>query len=189
MDWKTVERPGYLGKKRDEVEVNWNQRFGKGNWKIAYEFGGLVVPREMGIELYEEGYYHFLLGNPNVLDWLVTTASDVFDTAPTNVEARFSYSQQETPNNHVHDVAIRRALLKTGNWFAGDHLVHVRGPKTEGSRLAPYMVPFHMPEFISDKSIKDYGNKGSWWDELGVSKSVEAFYQKNKVLQARTIPS
>lgn len=185
MDWKTVERPGYLGKKRDEVVSLWDNSFGEENWRIAYSLGSLIVPREMGIQLYEDAYYHFLLDNPDTLDWLTSTASDVFDTAPSNVEAKFSYTQQETPNNHVHDVAIRRALLRTGNWFAGDHLMHVRGPGTEGERLGPYRIPFHLPDLISKEEIRDYGNKGLWWDEIGVPNSVEAFYQRNKVLQVR----
>jgi len=185
ISWRTVERPGYLSKKRDEITASWDKNFGKGNWRLAYEVGELIVPREMGIQLYEDGYYHFLLDNPDVLDWLTSTASDVFDTAPTNVEAGFNYTQQETPRNHIHDVSIRRALLRTGNWFAGDHLVHVRGPETEGERLSPYLIPFHLPDLISQKDIKDYGNKGSWWDEMGVPKSVEAFYQRNKVLQVK----
>ena len=63
--------------------------------------------------------------------------------------------------------------------------MHVRGPGTEGERLGPYMIPFHLPTLISKEDIKDYGNKGLWWDEIGVQDSVEAFYQRNKVLQVK----
>jgi len=186
-DWYFVERPGYLGKKRNEVEASWNNHFGKGNWRISYQIGELIVPKQIGIQLYEDGYYHFLLKNPDTLNWLVETASDVFDTAETNVQARFNYEHQETPNNHIHDIAIRRVLLRTGNWFAGDHLVQVRGPGTEGEKLGPYYIPFHIPHLICKKEIKDYPNKGAWWEKMGIKESVEEFYQRNKILEARIL--
>lgn len=179
--WRTVERPGYLGKKRDEVHARWDGEYGKDNWRIAYQWGGLVVPREMGIQLYEDGYYEFLSKEQETLDWLVSTASDVYDTAPTNVQAGLSYTHQETSNNHLHDVAIRRAVLRLGEWFRGDHLVHVRWKGSEGYRINPGVVPFHLPERIVPGEIKDYGGKGTWWFE----KTIEDFYQRNKVLQVR----
>ena len=179
--WITVERPGYLGKKRDLVQARWDHQYGEQNWRIAYQWGDLVVPKEMGIQLYEDGYYEFLKGNPSMLEWLIGTASEVYDTAPTNVQAGLDYFVQETPNNHIHDVAIRRAVLRLGKWFQGDHLVHVRSTVSEGAVLSPGIVPFHLPEMIIPGEIKDYGRKGFWW-EPG---TIEDFYQRNKVLQIK----
>jgi len=185
--WKTIERPGYFGKKRDELCRGFDSKFGKNNWRIVYEWGPLIIPRSEAIQLYEDGYYEFLKENPKTLDWLLSTASDVYDTAPSNVEAGFSYYKQETPNNHIHDVAIRRSVMRLGKWFKGDHLMHVRGPGTEGEklRLSPYLVPFHLPDMIYEGEIKDYSGKGFWWRELGIEKSVEEFYQQNKILQIK----
>lgn len=179
MNWKTIERPGYFGKKRDELYKLWNKQYGESKWRIAYQFGDLIVPREIGIQIYEDGYYEFFKENPDTLEWLISNASDVYDTAPTNVQARFNYTEQETPNNHIHDVSIRKAVLRSGKWFKGDHLMHVRWTESEGFRINPGVVPFHHPELIVPGEIKDYGGKGIWW----YKDTIEDFYQRNKVLQ------
>jgi len=181
VNWITIERPGYFGKKRDELISGWNQKFGEGNWRLAYQWGELVLPRKMGIQIYEDGYYEFLKNNPKTLEWLISTASDVYDTAPTNVLAGFDYEHQETPNSHVHDVSIRRAVARLGKWFHGDHLVWVRMKDSEGYVLSPGIVPFHLPEMIVQGEIKDYGGKGIWWNPG----TIEDFYQRNKVLQVK----
>ena len=31
MIWRTIERPGYLGKKRNELHSLWNEQFGEAN--------------------------------------------------------------------------------------------------------------------------------------------------------------
>lgn len=178
-NWTMIERPGYLGKARDEVQQGWDKQYGKDGWRIAYEWAGLVVPREFGIQLYEDAYVEHLKKDTDTLDWLVQHCSNVWDTAPTNVEAGLDYFKQETPNNHIHDVAIRRALARLGKWFEGDNLVRVRWKDSEGYRLSPGIVPFHRPEMINTEPIKDYGEKGLWWHP----NTVEDFYQRNKLLQ------
>ena len=180
-NWETVERPGYFGKRRDELQSQWNQQFGEGNWRLAYQWGDLVVTREMGMQIYEDGYYEFFRKHPSMLWWLISTASDVYDTAPTNVQAGFNYYQQETPNNHIHDVAIRRSVARLGKWFNGDHLMHVRWKDSEGFNINPCVVLFHRPKLILPGEIKDYGGKGIWW----YPNTIEDFYQRNKVLQVK----
>ncbi len=112
---------------------------------------------------------------------MLNTASDVYDTSPTNVEAGFDYEKQETPNNHIHDVAIRRAVLRLGQWFHGDHLMHVRWVESEGFRINPGVVPFHLPHLIVPGEINDYGGKGLWWR----ANTIEDFYQRNKILEVK----
>lgn len=179
---KIIEHPGYFGKKRDEVSAGFDQLYGKGNWDIMYLWNDVLVPRSFGIQLYEDAYYEYLKKAQDVLDWLITTASDVYDTAPSNVEAGLSYDRQETPNNHVHDVAIRRAVMRLGCTFQGTTLMQVRGEKTLGYQLSPHIVPFHLPNLIYVGEIKDYPCKGKWWRNLGIFYSIEEFYQQNKVL-------
>mgnify|MGYP001584899331 CR=1 FL=1 len=180
-EWKTVERPGYLGKKRNEVYGLWDHIYGEGNRRIAYQWGNYIVPKDLAIQIYEDGYYEFLKNNPDTLEWLISSASDVYDTAPSNVEAKFDYSHQETLNTHLHDTAIRRSLVRLGKWFRGDHLIHVRWKDTEGFRLSPGIVSFHLPERIIREEIKDYGGKGIWW----YPNTIEDFYQRNKILQVK----
>lgn len=182
--WVTVERPGYLGKKRDEVRAGWDAQHGAGRWRIAYSWLGGVIDRPMAIQLYEDAYCEFFRRNPDTFSWLATVASDVYDTAPSNA-GQLDYDNQETPNNHIHDVAIRRSFLRLGKKFGGDRLVHVRWVGTEGFPVNPGVVPFHLPQHIDQHPLKDYGGKGIWW----WPGTVEDFYQRNKLLQVRSSDS
>jgi len=179
--WRTIERPGYFGKKRDELVEKWNQEFGEGNWKIAYQWGEHIVPREFAIQLYEDGYYEFFRNDPLKLENLIKNYEDVYDTAPSNVDSFIDYSIQETPNNHIHDIAIRRAVLRHGEWFSGEGLCWVRWKGSDGFDYNPGVVLFHKPEMIVSGTVNDYGSKGVWWFD----KTLEDFYQKNKVLMVR----
>ena len=55
--------------------------------------------------------------------------------------------------------------------------MHVRWKDSEGYKINPGVVPFHLPELIVPGEIK--GN--IWWDP----NTIEDFYQKNKVLQVK----
>jgi hypothetical protein len=181
MDWRTVERPGYLGKKRDEIYSNWNSKFGTGNWRIAYQWGPLTISQKEAIQIYEDGYYEFFRNHPDKLEWIIKTASNVYDTAKSNINSGFDYDVQETLNNHIHDIAIRRAVMRNGEWFKGDHLVHVRWTDSEGFLLNPGIVKFHRPDLIDLCDVNDYGGKGVWW----MINTIEDFYQRNKLLQIK----
>ena len=192
---KLKEHPGYLGKKRDEIYKFWDEQYGKDKWIIVYELGPYILTREEGILIYEDAYFVYLKSNQEALNWLTSTACDVYDTAPTNIFSKYDYSIQETPNNHLHDIAIRRALRRLGEPFRGNHIVQVRGKGSEGEQLSPHLIPFHLPNLIYQSlnleyspnmnfstSVKDYTGKGRWWDKIGIPNSVEKFYQHNKIL-------
>ena len=190
MSWKTIERPGYFGTSRNEIHTRYNKQLGDNNWRIAWQWGDQIIQRPEALQIYGDGYYEFFKLNKDVLNWLVKTASNVYDTAPSNIEAGFSYDIQETINNHIHDIAIRSAVLRNGFWFKGDHLMHVR-PKKEGERLGPHLIPFHLPNMIFKGQIKykgedrDFSTNPPWWKKIGISGSVEEFYQQNKILQIK----
>ncbi|MBR9706496.1 hypothetical protein GOV14_05655 [Candidatus Pacearchaeota archaeon] len=181
MEWETIERPGYLGKKRDEVVSQWDKKFGENNWRIAYQWGDLIIPRKEALQIYEDGYYEFFKRCSGTLDWLIDNASDIYDTEESNIKSKFNYEIQETENNHIHDIAIRRAVLRNGVWFKGDHLMHVRWKDTEGYRINPGIVAFHLPHMIVPGEIKDYGQSTIWWKK----DTIEDFYQRNKLLQIK----
>ncbi|HLC53400.1 MAG TPA: hypothetical protein VJK03_02555 [Candidatus Nanoarchaeia archaeon] len=189
MEWKTVDRPGYFGNKRDEMLMQYDFRYGKGRWKIAWQWGKQVIERSEALQIYEDGYYEHFKAKPELLDWLTENFSDVYDTAPSNINAKFSYEIQETVNNHLHDVAIRRAVLRQGRWFTGEKLLEVRSTNGEGWILSPCNVPFHLPDMIYQGETKyqgeerDFEQSPPWWITKGVNGSVEEFYQQNKILQ------
>ena len=181
MSWKAIERPGYFGKKRDEIKSSWNRRFGEENWRLTWEFGDVILPKNDYLEqVYTVAYYEHLKKNSEDLKWL-TSFKDVWDTAESNVEAAFDFNHQETPNNHYHDIAIRRAMTMLGAGFQGDKLLHVRWKDSKGYKINPGVVPFHRPELVPSEDIEDFGGKGQWWFE----KTIEDAYQKMKLLQIR----
>lgn len=181
MIWQTIERPGQLGKKRDELFTLWNKEYGKNNWRIAWEFGKLVLEKKEAIQIYEDAYYEFFKNNPEKLNHLITIASDIYDTDPENVNSYLDYEKQETPDNHIHDIAIRRSLIRLGTWFKGKELIRIRWKIIENRDYDPGKVPFHRQELIAKEEIKDYNGWGAWW----LPNTVEDWYQRNKVLQIR----
>jgi hypothetical protein len=178
MAWTTIEHPGVLGKRRDEIVSKWNAEYGA-SWRLAYTWGSQVIERQEALQIYEDGYYEFFKSHPGELEWLLEKACDVYDTAPSNVDARFDYGVQETPSNHVHDVAIRRSILRLGTWFHGSDLIQIRSTSELGRHLSPARVPFHLPQLIATVEPVNYGSSRCWWDRY----SIEDFYQRNKVLQ------
>ena len=172
-DWAVIlgER-GYAGSRKADINAGFNEKFGVDNWKKVWFVDGKVEPREAILKYYEDGYFHFLNDNPAILEWLVNTASEVYDIDPSNVDSGLDYSIQECSATHLQDIAVRNVLKRLGKEFAGDHLVEIRGQESEAYVLNPGQVPFHKPELI----IGEY--KKTWWKE----NSVEDFYQRNKAL-------
>ncbi len=191
MNWKTIDRPGYFGDKRNGLHKDFDRNYGEGNWRIAWQWGDQIIERSEALQMYEDGYYEHFKTDTGLADWVTKSFSNVYDTAPTNVEAKFSYDLQETPSNHIHDVSIRRALLRRGTWFSGERLLEVRSIDAEGWVLSPCNIPFHLPHMIYEGQTKykgeerDFTKNPPWWIKRGVKNSVEEFYQQNKVLQVK----
>jgi hypothetical protein len=178
----------YAGFKKQKIYEGLDRKFGEENWFPAHFFEGKVVSRLEGYLIYEESYYQFLKDTPEIREWIINTASEVYDIQPSNVECGMDYSNQECGATHLQDISVRRSLtrlkleeegkdyapenLPVIPIFKGDHLVQIRGHTTEGYCLNPGKVPFHKPEAILDTEQK------GWWD----NESVEGWYQKNKVL-------
>jgi len=180
--WRMIDRPGYLGKHRDEKYADWDQKHGKGNWALWWSWGKHWIDSTGACLIYEMAYYHFLLMNRKILHQLVKEASNVYDDSETNVKSVFNYHVQETNRTHIQDIAIRNALLKLGVWFRGKELIQIRsneGKHPLSVTLSPGRVPFHRPDLIVQPAITD------WW----LPGSVEDFYQSNKHLRVKKSPS
>ena len=188
MSWEVVDRPGYFGKDRNKIHEEYDGLFGENNWRIAWQWGNKIIQKPEAFQIYEDGYYEFFKENREILKWLVGNASDVYDTAPSNINSEFDYNIQETRGNHIHDIAIRRAVLRNGLWFNGNELIHVR-PGGLGEGLGPYLIAFHKPEMIYKGKTKykneerDFSANPPWWLTMGIENSIEQFYQQNKVLE------
>lgn len=177
-DWQNAQRPGYLGKHRDDRYQEWTRRFGEWNWRLVWQIGDNYFEVEAAIALYEDAYFRFLDDNQAVLEQLVGEAGDVYDDSVTNVECGLSYFPQETNRTHLQDVAIRRSLVRLGRWFQGSNLIQIRdhqGSHSLSLTLSPGRVPFHRPDLIIGPELE------GWWQPG----SVESFYQSNRWLQVR----
>ena len=58
-------------------------------------FSGKIIAEDVAIQIYEDAYYEFFDTHRDKLEWLINTASDVYDTAPSNVQAGLDYKIQE----------------------------------------------------------------------------------------------
>lgn len=168
---RIIGRPGYLGKRRNDVLLNCDLLYGKNKWDFVWKVNEYFFPLQGALLLYEDAYYNHFLKNPEDLEWLVKEASDVYDDSPTNVNSGLDYTKQETNMNHFQDIAVRRCLVRFGKWFKGERLIQLR-PGKEGERLSPGVVKFHLPEIIEKPLLK------GWWNDY----SIECFYQSNKFL-------
>ena len=173
--WVSLGRPGPIGRRRRQIACSLDHVFGEGGWCFAWIVGGDMVDQLAALQLYEDAYVAHFEAQPEVLSWLVTTASDVWDVDPVlDVESGEDWGRQQSDAIHLQDIAIRRAVrVLTNRGFQGDRLVRVRSRRSEGSCLSPFVVPFHRPDLIR----KHPATNGSW-----SAGSIEDFYQSNRRL-------
>lgn len=176
-EWKTVKRPGQLGKRGKELSKEWDLVYGPGNWRIAWVWNNGVITRKEAYQIYEDGYYHDSFRREVLWQDLTTEAKDVYDIEERDVESGLNYFIQKGPAVHLQDIAIRRVFLRRGWEFKGENLVQIRSRRGYyGDLLSPGVVSFHLPKMITEPPL---GN--SWWK----NNSIEDFYQRQKVLQVK----
>ena len=174
MGWKTFERPGFFGSKKQEKIDSYNQMFGDNNWRLVWSWLDDFVDFDIACQLYEDGYYNDSFKREKIWEELIKTASNVYDHEESNILSGFDYNFQEGNSTHLQDISIRRVVLRRGWKFQGDELIQIRSHSDYfGKNLSPGRVPFHMPEHIIEPHLK------KWWDK----DSIEDFYQSNKYLQ------
>ena len=186
--WKTVMRPGYFGNKRQEITNRFNQEYGEDNWRIMWEFGGMIFPFFDGNNMsacyfYEDAYHQDSFRRQDLWQDLCNTAKEVYDHEPSNILAGLDYSKQEKDKPvHLQDISIRR-VLKRRDWeFSGDELVQIRSHAEKwGKLLSPGKVDFHIPELVYKGEIANITGGRIWYND----KSIEWAYQQAKVLQIR----
>jgi hypothetical protein len=193
-NWETVGRPGYFGRKRDEIHAGYDAKYGKGNWRLVWEATNAqrrdFDPEEMlpdephffefndsCIALYEESYFRYMKAHPEIVE-IVVSYGECIDNAPTNVASGLDYRKQESFSTHIQDIAVRNCLTRLGTWFKGpeDKIMVIRSKDDNGYILNPGNVPFAWPNLIKDEKHTP------WW--AGAA-STEAFWQAAKTLQMR----
>jgi hypothetical protein len=184
VTWKTVSRPGYFGKRRDQIHMQLDIAHGAGNWRLVWIIPGFNSGADLVLDFaqackafYEESYFQHLRNRPDDIDFICEFA-ECMDNSPTNVQSGLDYTMQEASSTHIQDIAVRNVLHRLGRSFTGarTELLVIRSADSAGFRFNPGNVPFYNPALIIKPEIKP-----SW----AQSNSVEAFWQSNKTLQVR----
>jgi len=181
--WEVVEkRPRPMAFRKRAVERDLDGLFGPANWKFGWRWLDGILDCTQALALYESAYIHHLRAQTETLDWLCDSASDVYDWSTSNMNSGEIYDMSDQKAAHYQDVAVRVAVRVLGRHFQGDHPVQIRGKDSEGYRLNPGHVPFHLPWAIRQPETCQGGaDPRNWWDKG----SVESFWQNNRVLLHR----
>lgn len=174
MNWKTINRPGVFGLKRDEILKGYDEVFGKNKWRIVHQYCGKTLNFLETCKLFEEAYFQDSLNRQDLWLNLMNSGSDVYDLDLTDIESGLNYEIQNGKGTHIQDIAIRNVFVRRNFVFEGQEPIQIRScAKTFGYLLSPYSVKFHKPEHILQPHL----------DGLWKPDSVESFYQSNKLLQ------
>lgn len=187
--WRTIERPGYLGKRKDEMFRVWTEKYGDGNWRIVNEAntGEIYSYEDIIHKVYVPGYSAYFLSHLDELKFITENFSFGYDKDPINKRKAFDiYALYNKPGivNQFHHVAFNIAIeQQLGIPFRGLQPVQVREGKPgtpdsqqpNGYRWSPGRIPCTIPELISKPHII------GWWSY----NSIEDFYQSTKALQIR----
>ena len=127
-EWNLVDNtsPGYVGKHRNELWAERDAKCGKGNWQAIWLVGGNYLEYEEACRLYEDAYFEYFKQRPELLEYLLEVALDVYDDDPSNVESGLDYSKRGDFRTHIQDIAIRNCLKRFGREFRGDGLIQIR---------------------------------------------------------------
>jgi hypothetical protein len=179
MEWRTVGRPGYCGRRWRKRERELNQRYGHEGWRlriaIATDLCGEPLDFADAAAHCDESYLQFLREHKDLLHWLCANARDVYETAVSNIRSGLDYRAQERRKEHYQDIALRNALQRLGRTFTGEKRIRIGGRRCDCLELSAGQVPFYRPEWILQPTL------ASWWR----SDSIECFWHSNKVLQIK----
>jgi len=187
VSWQTVERPGYLGKKKDEKFRLWDREFGKGNWRIVNQLvtGEIYSYEDIIYKVYMPGYEAYFLSHPDDLKFITQNFSYAYDKDQIDKDKAFDiYALYNKPGvaNQFHHVAFNVAIeQRLGVSFKGSKPLKVREGKPgtpdsqqpDGYKWSPGRIPCTIAQLIPDPHI--FG----WWGY----NSIEDFYQSTKTLQ------
>lgn len=189
--WRIVERPSYLGKQRQAREIEWNLRYGEGNWRYAWELsnGQVLDFPTVFWNFYVSGYTAYFQAYPSEAHYLTGYFSYAYDKELIDHATAFDpfalYNRPGHPNQ-FHHAALNIALeYFIGLPFKGDKPIQVRegkpGTRTEdwpeGHIWSPGRIPTTRPDLIPH-DIEGWWRRGS----------IEDLYQSAKAIQIKTSP-
>lgn len=180
-EWKSVKRPGYFGRRRNEIVASFDKEYGIEKWRLVWAIEN-DEPQEFADAchiFYELSYLHYFQHSAEALDF-VCSYGECIDNAMTNIQSGLDYTKQEAFSTHIQDIAVRNVLNKLGREFRGpkSKILVIRSPDSEGYRFGPGNIHFFAPSLIHQPSLRP-----PWAN----ARSVEDFWQSNKWLQVKEI--
>lgn len=189
--WTILERPGYLGGKKEEMEKQWTITYGEGNWRISWIAAtGERFNYERIFDIYVDSYAGYFNAHFEELDYITSNFSYGYDLDfQTKEEAFDKYALYDKPGkrNQFHQVAFNIAIeIKLQKSFRGSMPLQVRDAKPGtsekyrplGWKWNPGRIPCLYPHLIPTNIQLET----MWWLE----NSIEDFYQKSKVLEVKS---
>lgn len=145
---------GDLKDKKDSFIRKVEKAVGKNNWTWSFKFRNKFYSYPLGLQIYEDSFYSFLVKNIDLLKTLVTDYKDVYHNAYEDFESGLDYNIQKDKSEHYDDIAIRRCIARLGLKFNGEKVLDIKN-----SSYSEMKIPFHMP--IGGKLI----SVKSWFDQ------------------------
>jgi len=176
VEWQTIGRPGYCGRRWRRRERELDDRHGPEGWRLRMDVAGRLLEFADAAWHCEESYVLYLSARPELLDRLCAGARDLYETAASNLRSGSDYALQERRKEHYQDIALRNAVARLGRSFEGERRIRIGGRNADCPALSAGQVPFCRPEWILQPALV------SWWKP----DSIECFWHSNKVLQVLT---
>lgn len=188
--WEFARYPGRMGKNRDRYYSEWDEEFGKGNWRIAWEMQeGEILDFDQIFEEYVQAYVKYFQEHPDEATYICNNYQYAYDRDQIGVRDAFDrYALLDRPGiqNQFHHVAMNIALTDRLRYsFQGEKPIKVRAGRSdqppekwpEGHRWQPGNIQVTNPGMIR----RDYEITDPWIN----GDSIEALYQANKILQVK----
>lgn len=185
--WKTMERPGYLGKRKEAEFARWNQVYGVDKWRLVNETsqGEILSYNDIIWKIYIPGYTSYFFNHHKEAIHITENYCYAYDKDMITKEQAFNlyalYNKSGIANQ-FHHVAFNIALeWYLGLPFKGIKPLQVREGKPgtpisqqpKGHLWSPGRIPSLRPDLIPQPAIEGWWAKGS----------IEDFYQSTKALQ------
>ncbi len=168
--WVPVSRPGYLGLRRNQVNMELNALYGINKWDYGWRyFGEYYHFYDAFYLLFYGSYTRFFTRNSHELADL-EAYDEVVCHGPTDIYSGFDPLRQQGRETHLADIAIRHVMKSRGLHFHDTEAKNVLYV-TPGHKFHPGQIPFFVPDQIL---------KGALAPDTSKPGSVDDFWQSNK---------
>lgn len=117
--WICIGHPGFSGDDKQRRHDLLSDRFGPDGWRWRFAVRGRLVGFDEAIAEYEQSYRVYLAEHPEVVNWLTSTAGNIYDHSVDNVWED-DYDQPGPAANHYQDISVRRVIAELQGIDAGD---------------------------------------------------------------------